>query len=419
MTISMPLYSPPLKPRRSWAHGSHERPYHPQPRSWFFRRSRWIYATVILVLFWLWRPRAILPRRAPVHAPSIRYKSIDWSRYAYSQYATNSAYLCNAAMVFDSLSRLGSKADRILFYPETWDLDIADPTDRDSQLLVKARDAYSVQLIPVEISDMDKNTWNSSFTKFLNWDQTQYDRILHLDSDVTVMQHLDELFLLPPAPVAMLRAYWKLPEKVLTSFFILLEPSQTEYTRLMAAARASDRPRSEYDMEILNRFYGDSAMVLPHKRYGLLSGELRSDGHENFLGNDYDSWDADQALKAASLVHFSDWPLPKPWIMWPHNLLGETMPKCKGMETGETDCRDKKVWLGLYDSFRRRRKVCCFSVGFCEALADYSLFRTSAHCCRNRLQNGHPKSSMRRFLLDDTAVNAHWSYEPSSRLAGV
>ena len=51
-------------------------------------------------------------------------------------------------------------------------------------------------------------------------------------------------------------------------------------------------------------------------------------------------------------------PIPKPWIMWPHNMIQDEMPKCKpGIGAGRDDCRDKKIWLGLYDDFRKRRKV--------------------------------------------------------------
>ena len=296
-----------------------------------------------------------------MHAPSLIYKNVDWSRYAYSQYATNSAYLCNAVMVFEALQRLGSKADRILFYPQEWDLDIASTSDRDSQLLVKARDWYNVKLLPVEIDKPGFDAWNVSFTKFMAWDQTQYDRILHLDSDVTVLKNLDELFMLPKAPVAMLRAYWKLPdERTLTSLFILLEPSEDDFQQLMVAARPDNRAKNEYDMEILNKFYGDSAMVLPHRQYGLLSGEFRATDHRNYLGNALEMWDPDKVMKEASLVHFSDWPLPKPWIMWPHQLIGEVMPRCKLGTLGNDDCSDKKIWKDLYDDFRKRRKVCQF-----------------------------------------------------------
>jgi hypothetical protein len=53
-------------------------------------------------------------------------------------------------MVFDSLARLGSKADRVLFYPDYWDTVITDSRDRDSQLLVLAKKKYDVKLQPIK-----------------------------------------------------------------------------------------------------------------------------------------------------------------------------------------------------------------------------------------------------------------------------
>ena len=327
-----------------------------------FRRSFWAYIVLALIVIYLWILPAhlrFLPGHEQPKHPSLRFSSIEWSRYAYAQYATTSAHLCNSVMLFEALSRFGSKPDRLLFYPETWDTEIASSRDRDSQLLVKARDQYKVELIPVDIPPHhpgeNDGTYNASFAKFLPWGETQYDRILQLDSDMTMLRHVDEVFLLPRAPVAMLRAYWKLPKtRALTSLFLLLEPSLVEMKRLMAAV--DEKGSGDYDMEILNRLYGDSALILPHREYGLLSGEFRSEQHENYLGNGYETWDADKVIAEASLVHFSDWPLPKPWVMWPHNLIGEIVPKCRQDETGE-DCKDKHVWLGLYDDFRARRKV--------------------------------------------------------------
>ena len=346
-------YSPPLKPHK-YSHAQ-------APRSCLRWRSRWLYALFALLLLYLWRPSSyrLLPHHAPVHEPSIRYKNVDWSRYAYSLYATSSPYLCNAVMVFEALARLGSKADRILLYPEEWDLEIESMNDRDSQLLVIARDRYDVKLVPVMIPKADDDTWNGSFAKFMAWGQTQYDRVLQLDSDVTVFKHLDELFMLPKAPVAMLRAYWRLPSvRQLTSLIVLLEPDEMEAQQLMLAASPKVREKNDYDMDILNRFYEDSAMVLPHRQYGLISGEFRLTNHKNYLGNSIEKWDPERVLKEASLVHFSDWPIPKPWIMWPHNMIHDEMPKCKlGIGAEGDDCRDKKIWLGLYDDFRKRRKV--------------------------------------------------------------
>ena len=171
---------------------------------------------------------------------------------------------------------------------------------------------------------------------------------------------MDDLFLLPSVPVAMPRAYWQLPAtRTLTSLFLLLEPSEIEASRLMHAATSVHRTHKTFDMEVLNTLYGDSAMVLPHRKYGLLSGEFRAKEHENYLGNDYEKWDADRAMREASLVHFSDWPIPKPWVMWPRQLLLEEIPKCEinpGTES-ESGCRNREVWLELYNDFRRRRKV--------------------------------------------------------------
>ncbi len=206
--------------------------------------------------------------------------------------------------------------------------------------------------MPVEMDN--DGTYNASLAKFLPWGETQYDRILQLESDVTIQKDLDHMFLLPRAPVAMLRAYWKLPEtRALTSLFVLLEPSVVEFERLMAEGRGP----GDYEMEILNRLYGDSALILPHRDYGLITEEFRSEEHVKYLGNQYEEWDPERVIAEASVVHFSDWPLPKPWVMWPHNLITEIVPNCKHASGGIEDCRDKKVWLGLYDDFRKRRKV--------------------------------------------------------------
>jgi len=75
---------------------------------------------------------------------------IDWSRYAYTQYVTNTAYLCNSVMLFEILHRLGSKADRVMMYPSSMH---PDPTSTsvESKLLLKAQKEYGVKLLPIEV----------------------------------------------------------------------------------------------------------------------------------------------------------------------------------------------------------------------------------------------------------------------------
>lgn len=81
---------------------------------------------------------------------------VDWSRFAYTQYVTNTDYLCNSVMLFEILHRLGSKADRLMMYPSNMH---PDPTSSsiESRLLLKAQDEYGVKLMPIEVQHRDGN----------------------------------------------------------------------------------------------------------------------------------------------------------------------------------------------------------------------------------------------------------------------
>ncbi|KAF4539138.1 Glycosyl transferase family 8 [Lasiodiplodia theobromae] len=352
------------------------------PRSW--RRSRCLTLVAVALLLLLWYNHGSRSKTDPNAAQRLPNgllpdAGVDWSRFAYSQYATNGAYLCNSVMLFSQLAALGSRADRVLFYPEEWDLTVESTRDRDSQLLVMARDTLGVKLIPMNMqsvrasrptssttdnqADEEEETWDFSINKFLAWNLTQYDRVLHLDSDVTLRNnHLDDLFFLPPAPAAMPRAYWELPHtRKLTSLLVLLTPSQTEFEALMHAAFTSEGALHRFDMELLNERYADSALVLPHRRLAMLTGEFRRDDHTMYLGAEDEFWDTEKVLKETRLIHFSDWPLPKPWIMWPNKLLAEMLPKCRIRPgtAAESGCQDREVWKALYEDFRERRKDVC------------------------------------------------------------
>ena len=153
-------------------------------------------------------------------------------------------------------------------------------------------------------------TWAESYTKFLAFNQTEYERILHLDSDSTVLQSMDELFLIQPAFVAMPRAYWLgFDDRVLSSQLLLLQPSGYEFNRLMEITDKAGG--GSYDMDILTDLYKDYAMVLPHRPYDLLTGEFKGTEHSKYIGDPDVQWDPDAIMKELKFLHFSDWPLPK------------------------------------------------------------------------------------------------------------
>ncbi|KAG4434671.1 hypothetical protein IFR05_009846 [Cadophora sp. M221] len=288
--------------------------------------------------------------------------SVDWSRFAYTQYVTNTEYLCNSVMLFEILHRLESKADRLMMYPASMHPDSTSPS-KESQLLLKAKKEFNVKLMPIEVQHRVQGdhenpaTWADSYTKLLAFNQTQYDRVLSLDSDSTVLQHMDELFLLPPAPVAIPRAYW-LDKPYLSSQLVLIQPSAEEFKRVKDSIDGA--VSGDFDMEIVNNLYGKDCMIIPHRRYDLLTGEFRSKGkHETYLGNTYEEWDPEKVFKEAKFLHFSDWPVPKPWISTPENTRNDNQPKCEIAAQGKEDCRARDLWLGFYADFQKRRKDIC------------------------------------------------------------
>ncbi|PNS20427.1 hypothetical protein CAC42_5877 [Sphaceloma murrayae] len=307
--------------------------------------------------------------------------TIDWSQFAYCQYATTIDYLCNSVMIYESLHRLNSSAQRLLLYNSLWDIDSPNVSNESyvSRLLLRARDEYNVVLKPVTIIQRDGEwTWQESFTKLMAFQQTQYKRVLSLDSDATILQPMDELFLLPSARVAAPLAYW-LEEPVLSSQMILIEPSNHEFEQVMAKIEA--RTEKDYDMEILNYLYLNSSMKIPHRNYDLLTGEFRSKDHDRYFTDKADprleevrledrEWDPERVLSEAKYVHFSDWPVPKPWMIGELEATVEPhRPDCmEGEEredgSREEDCRDREVWMGLYEDFRDRRKNICDALNY-------------------------------------------------------
>lgn len=159
-------------------------------------------------------------------------------------------------------------------------------------------------------------TWTESYTKLLAFNQTAYTRVLGLDSDATVLKCMDEVFLLPPAPIAMPRAYWlwhdheevDADHAELSSQMVLIMPNADEYKSVMDATTEHELAG---EMDILNAEDLKSAMVLPHRPYDLVTGEFRYKSHTAYLGNEHEVWDPEVVLQEAKYLHFSNWPIRK------------------------------------------------------------------------------------------------------------
>ncbi|EHK19031.1 glycosyltransferase family 8 protein [Trichoderma virens Gv29-8] len=301
---------------------------------------------------------------------------LDWSKYAYTQYVTSSEYLCVSVMLLERLHHLGSRADRVLIYPKKM---LPDPEtndgggSHDAEMLIKARDEYGVKLMPIQNQHKDTvdDTRANSYTKLLAFNLTQYERVIAIDADVTVLKHMDELFHLPPCPIAMPRAYWLLDDMksrmTLSSHVMVIQPSEQEFDRIQKRVQLADN--DEYDMELLNKLYADTAMVLPHRPFAMISSEFRETDHHLYLGSETEEWDPVAVLNEAKTVHFSDHPVPKPWKVHlttdDQDSITNLEPKCemktKDSESDgeEEDCSGRDAWRQLYADFRERKAVSC------------------------------------------------------------
>ncbi|RDL36813.1 uncharacterized protein BP5553_06165 [Venustampulla echinocandica] len=242
--------------------------------------------------------------------------------------------------------------NRLLMYPSSFR---PGEDSKDGELLEKARVLYGAILNPIQVQRRDNpsdDTWVKSYTKLLAFNQTQYDRVLSLDSDATILQTMDELFLLPPCPVAMPRAYWldqSNRASALSSQLMLVKPSTAEFERITQAINSAGK--GQYDREIVNNIYKDTALIIPHRPYNLLTQAFRGVETANYLGNDKEQWNPDKGLKKAKYLHFSDWPVrKKPWREWKEEKL-----ECDD----EYTCRSNELWLQFYSDFAKRREEIC------------------------------------------------------------
>ncbi|KAK4164899.1 glucose N-acetyltransferase [Cladorrhinum sp. PSN259] len=308
----------------------------------------------------------------PVKTPSHHH---DWDavlakeKFAYVQYATDMDYLCNAIINHARLKFLGVKYDQVLIYPKAWDDEKNGRRNYRAMQTIR-NDHRDVKFRPSELlmSTKGETTWGLGLTKFHAFELTEYSRVLAFDSDALVLRNMDHYFQAPRAALAVPRAYWlnektaNISDQVLGSHVMLLEPNEGRFQRMVNEARTS----GDYDMEVINHMFKDSAMILPHRGLALLTGEFRSEDHSKYLaGDDDDTWDAVAEAASAYLVHFSDWPLPKPWEHHSEEQWNEVLPTCAGDKKKEKrgrkrrDCPDRVVWTGFYESYANERNQQC------------------------------------------------------------
>ena len=200
-----------------------------------------------------------------------------------------------------------------------------------------------------------------SITKFLALTQTHYLRVIHFDPQITFKKHIDDLFVGPPARLAATRRYLddRQGAKRLSAHLVVADPREEDAASLFDLAADMSQSDDYFDSQVLSEQFGNHAMILSHRIYGLNSGEFRREDHFDFFGNEWEEWVPERALREASIVVFDEPPMPKPWVSWPAGMPEHLLPHCDFGPSSDEDigCRNRKTWLELYLDHTRRRKV--------------------------------------------------------------
>lgn len=112
-------------------------------------------------------------------------------------------------------------------------------------------------------------------------------------------------------------------------------------------------------------------LVLPYTRYGLLTGSIRNEKQHSLISNDilgfrrYDEnrkpidTPFDVAVERSKYVHFSDYPIGKPWN-YPSIHAFECKPSGEASELEKNAC---SLWNSVYEQYLEKRHICMATIG--------------------------------------------------------
>lgn len=275
--------------------------------------------------------------------------------------------LCSALMIWSQVEEIGSRAQRLMLYPSSWDMNekVGKEYTPVARMLRQAENNYYVKLRPLDaLINRQKtavgHTWADPYTKLLGFNLTEFDRVLAIDPASVVKQNLDELFLIPASPVAMPYIYYGQADGWhFSTQLTLMTPSTKSFSQISDAIKLAS-PTND-DLSILETLFYGQIIKIPQRPFALLAGEYRQKSHVHYIGNRWPKkWDPDSMLREARILHFSDHPIPKPWIKASQVLLNKNMPNCGRSEWfGASNCRDRAVWFKLYRDYADMRKAVC------------------------------------------------------------
>ncbi|KAJ3009566.1 hypothetical protein HKX48_007870 [Thoreauomyces humboldtii] len=198
-------------------------------------------------------------------------------KLAYVFYLASDQYACACLALVASLKQAGTSREHKLVALVTSNTDSTDPT------------------------------WRDSLTRIQVFKMTEFDRIVVLDVDGTVLKSLDSLFDLPSAPLWAPRAFWLDPPSFQSTLYVI-EPSLTPFEAQMKIVRAPKVAGAKlmYDMDIANEAFRDTVALLPGT-VAVLNGVFKASPQS--ADTIYGTKTVEDVAANAYYAHFSESPL--------------------------------------------------------------------------------------------------------------
>lgn len=329
-----------------------------------------VFLTSSFILLFYYINRVRIPDEAVSQPPcttDINDPAINWKKVAHVQYVVSLEDLCKAVMLFSQLKEVSSLASRVLIYPSDWRLDASATSDANSngnhiaRVLRYAAEEFSVMLNPTDVlrEDSSRSIWGQPYSKFLAYNLTRFDRVIVLGTESIVLNAMDELFFLPPTPIAMPYVYWSKPAGWrFSNQIMVMQPSSADFSEIEKTIKNANP--DETDMDIIYKLYNDKLTRLPQRPYHILTEEfrLREREHSRYLGTSTEKWDPEEVLRQTKLVHFFDPAIPKPWIA-SRRTWQIYIPRCIATTYRRFNCGNRDAWVRFYTEYENRRKTVC------------------------------------------------------------
>lgn len=193
------------------------------------------------------------------------------------------------------------------------------------------------------------------------------------------------------SPLFNFRSNKKVSKVKFASNLMVIKPSAEIFNKIVTEMLPRIiNQKDKYDMDLINeelynlkkliyyqfdlfrrlktRFVPD-VLVLPFARYGLLSGSIRNKDQHNIIVNDILGYkrldqtgaaiekELEHSVQDAKYVHFSDYPLGKPW-----NYASISEVECKvsgkNAKNAEENTQMCHLWHSIYETYMEEHNVC-------------------------------------------------------------